>query len=199
MVKGLPWCPTEAKSVGVSSLTAKILCAEHNNALSRLDESASETKTALMERLTRPQNPKKSFKVENLHVSGADLERWCLKATLGVERTHDSSINPGCDLVKACFGNGTLRNPAGLYLAANIGEDVPNVDALHFNALHRGRGDRPIGWRLGLWGWRFLLWLDDRVEPNHFTDFRAQGLVRHLQQIKFVEGKRLRQRLHFGW
>src|SRR5216684_5814407 len=40
MVQGFPWCKDTPAEIGLSGLTAKILCEKHNKDLSPLDEAA---------------------------------------------------------------------------------------------------------------------------------------------------------------
>jgi hypothetical protein len=82
-VAGLSWLPPgQLKSIGKSSLTAGILCANHNSALSGLDSEAAELVGAIY---TIDQNYLGSHpKSLQFDIDGSHLERWVLKAMIGL-------------------------------------------------------------------------------------------------------------------
>lgn len=78
-VVGLPWCKDAAKPIGLSSLTAKILCRDHNTALSDVDKSAAASFRALqrsidLEADRGKQRPRK-WKIRRFEIDGKRLER----------------------------------------------------------------------------------------------------------------------------
>jgi len=84
-VSGMPWLrPGETREIGVGSLTAKILCKRHNEALSPLDSEAglffSILKKALIDLNRNTLSRKPIFHL----VSGDALELWMLKVACGV-------------------------------------------------------------------------------------------------------------------
>src|SRR5713226_963343 len=81
-VSGMPWC-VEPKKVGLANLTAKVLCAVHNSALSPVDQEAVKFAEALREsfRLLQVRHSLKPrrWTVEKFHIDGPRTERWLLK------------------------------------------------------------------------------------------------------------------------
>ncbi len=75
------------KSVGVNSLTSKILCERHNNCLTALDDVAGNFFETLRKFDEEFKNP--IYRSEEIVINGADLERWMLKVLLGM---HHSSL-----------------------------------------------------------------------------------------------------------
>src|ERR1051326_2721329 len=84
-VKGAFWLPPdEEKITGINSLTAKILCARHNGALSGLDTEAALFLRRLRE--IRIQLGRKSLSRKPILsiISGETLELWVLKLACGL-------------------------------------------------------------------------------------------------------------------
>ena len=48
-VQGLPWCEDKPKKIGIASLTSKVLCVKHNNALSEVDAAGAHAFDVLRE------------------------------------------------------------------------------------------------------------------------------------------------------
>src|SRR5271169_3677011 len=67
-VNGLPWC-VEPKTIGMASLTAKILCSLHNSELSELDQEAVLFGATMRE----------AFRLLQVRVSFGDNRRWSHK------------------------------------------------------------------------------------------------------------------------
>lgn len=75
-VKGVPWAADE-KRVGIETLTARVLCRRHNNALSPLDSMIG-TFYDLLRRAVH------GHRVGEHEFDGEDLERWAVKLMLGI-------------------------------------------------------------------------------------------------------------------
>ena len=195
-IKGLPWCKEQPRKVGRNSLTAQILCTTHNNQLSSLDGYAKHFKDILFERIhVRPSRRRNSFSVEQLEIDGMALERWCLKFALGLTHTQQDTGPISPDLVKICFGKNHFKEPAGLYLASSVGDDVRKFDVLHAEALLHPHASDIIAWKLGLWGWQTVLWLDPCFRPN----IHDHTLLYRPETIRVREERRTRQRVTFLW
>jgi hypothetical protein len=82
-VLGLSWLERDTfKSIGKSSLVARVLCKRHNELLSTLDDSALAFVRAIS---LADSNLRSETSSDSLHaVSGRALERWCLKLLLGM-------------------------------------------------------------------------------------------------------------------
>jgi hypothetical protein len=89
---GLSWLPKaeHLKSIGKSSLTAKILCQHHNSLLSGIDEEMGKFIAAftIIDRACRDQERSAlKYVIDGLHV-----ERWLLKTMIGL--VESSQIKP---------------------------------------------------------------------------------------------------------
>src|SRR5579864_1722690 len=87
-VGGFPWCAGKSVEIGISRLTAQILCEKHNNQLSPIDDAGSDafaTLIRLME-LSNSRGRMKAhiWKVKRFQSSGYGLERWCLKTLINL-------------------------------------------------------------------------------------------------------------------
>ena len=89
-VQGFPWCRDSPKTIGLASLTAKVLCKAHNETISDVDTAgASAFKAFRAMTLTRNQRKKMqrgSWTVKKYGIDGPLLERWFL--------TQLSQLNP---------------------------------------------------------------------------------------------------------
>jgi hypothetical protein len=87
VVQGLDWCK-EPKTIGLSSLTRKILCTHHNSKLSLVDDAAIAAFNAFRKsvQLTdiREKIKERRWAVLHLPVDGAKLERWFLKTLINI-------------------------------------------------------------------------------------------------------------------
>jgi hypothetical protein len=89
-VKGLDWCLNEPKEVRIETLTAKILCKDHNSALSELDSWAGRAFNVIRDFARTKMNSEKmpyiNWASKQLTVESRNLERWCLKTLLNCSR-----------------------------------------------------------------------------------------------------------------
>ena len=104
-ILGLSWVPRgDLKSVGKSSLVARVLCKRHNGLLSTLDETASTFVDAIA---LADSNLRSGDSTNSRHeVSGRALERWCLKMLLGMLasgqlRAHEGPVLMPLELCRA--------------------------------------------------------------------------------------------------
>lgn len=89
LVEGYDWCK-ESRSIGIDSLTRKILCARHNSALSIADE----TITKLNAIANHPRI--------GITISGRALECWFLKTLVNLSIGTDTHI--GCGMAESLPG-----------------------------------------------------------------------------------------------
>lgn len=143
-VSGMPWQrPGETTDTGISSLTAKMLCERHNNALSPLDAEAafffSTLRTALIDL-----NHKTLSRKPIVHlVSGETIELWLLKVACGLYYSvgmHDRvrlSATRTIDMTKArrAFFNREWEVRGGLYFKGAAGDRVEIADHAKFAPL----------------------------------------------------------------
>ena len=133
-VQGFHWCKNEQKEVSIAKLTSKILCKHHNNSLSQLDTAAGHAfnNFEYVSKLIEEANQNNGrFKVKNSHVNALLLERWLLKTLINVCYEQEFLIGnnneigmPDENLIKICFGKSTFSNGAGMYIAANMGDQM---------------------------------------------------------------------------
>ena len=144
-VVGFPWCKTEPKRVGPSSIVSKVLCRSHNSQLSPVDVGganafhALEAAEGLLHR--RRQIVPANWMRVGFAADGPLLERWFLKTTINMLSVTendvrwaigDGSTSVPASLVRAAFGLEELSPPLGLYLAASVGDALRVIDGLSF-------------------------------------------------------------------
>ena len=140
MVQGFPWCKDTPAEIGLSGLTAKILCEKHNNDLSPLDEAADRAADTLraMHQLheTRKNLKPKIWNVKVFVLDGASLERWFLKTLINIACDRDLPIGrdseiagrPSPRLVRVVFSQEKFEGKAGLYVVAKEGMTLTMKD-----------------------------------------------------------------------
>jgi hypothetical protein len=114
---GLPWLAhAEEKEVSLASLTAKMLCERHNQALSALDATAANFFRFLTAKWSEDA-------IEVYLVRGYDLERWFLKMLCGLVASGMVTVNghrlskwtPPAEWLEILFGSADVEAPAGLH------------------------------------------------------------------------------------
>ncbi len=134
-VRGFHWCPEEFKTVGINSLTANILCTNHNSQLSPLD-SAAQSAWEMIEEAVEMQSRRdrgrgKQYPVKHRSLQSRPLQRWFLKTAINVliqnkhDGTWDSNGREAIDvpppLLEHIFLDRDLPEPLGIYLVARQG------------------------------------------------------------------------------
>lgn len=218
LVHGFHWCKEEPKTVGIGSLTAKILCQEHNSQLSPLDSAAGAAFDSLRQQ-TKLANereklsPSTLLKVERFKIDAKLLERWFLKTLLNLSYGGDFLIGingtekgvPPTELVRICYGQEPFPGEAGMYVAANSGMTLNMVDTVAFSPLIKD-DQRILGGFFEFRGVRFLLalmpeglqfslWSIPRIDPN----WASAQLLRPFKKIKAKHGKYLSHVVEFHW
>lgn len=217
-VEGFPWCRGSAKTIGIESLTSKILCRDHNAALSALDSAASEAFDALRqqtklcnERAALP--PGKPITTEHFYIDAQKLERWLLKTLLNLSYqgrfkigTSGTEIGiPPDDLVRICFGLADFPGRAGMYVAAKAGMALQFSDVLEFSPLIKDE-HRVLGAFFRFRGVRFFLalmreGLSVPLEsiPDLSADWTDARLMRPFHKMQALHGGRLSHVVEFRW
>lgn len=173
-VSGVAWRPQGgAFETSVASLTAKILCSRHNEALSPLDQEAARFFAALrdamidLDRRTLSRKP-------TIHLIGDDtLELWMLKAACGVYHSVGSangqrvSATHSFNYAKAqsALFNGEWDQRAGLYFLGNVGSTVTASNAVEFATLTDEARHAFAGVRVSFSGFTFDVIFDDVGTP----------------------------------
>jgi hypothetical protein len=186
MVQGFPWCKDVPAEIGLSGLTAKILCVKHNNDLSPLDaaaDRAADTLRAMHQLYEARKNLKpKIWNVKAFVLDGASLERWFLKTliNIGCDRKlpigKDSRIagRPSPRLVRIAYGQEKFEGKAGLYVVAKEGMRLTMQDRIQCLTLV---GDKKCveGAIFGFRGFGFLLYLEPEEPPQSFAGISFGG------------------------
>lgn len=214
---GFPWCRSEPKRVGIGSLTSKILCGVHNSALSPLDSAAGSGMDTLRRVVAFAKQPpiRPSKKGVRFEIDGPLLERWFLKAAIGLSQVskHDGVWRydkaplsaPSANTVGWVFGSHAMLSPMGLYLAADVRGGLHFQDSIEAGPLYYN-DEGLIGFLFGFFGLQFLLWVADPAPPNPLYipwkrggGSTARDLHRHMRFIRFTAGKRTSHFLDFLW
>jgi len=164
-VQGFPWCLKKPKTIGLSSLVRNILCKSHNSELSSLDSVALDAFNAFRESV-RLSNVRRGIKADYLTVKrfpidGALLERWFLKTLINLSTggqwiVGDGGIGaPSDGLVQTAFGSKPFKHGAGLYIAAQSGEQVDSMD--RFALTPRTLDTTLVAGSFNFRGYRFYL------------------------------------------
>jgi hypothetical protein len=178
-IEGLPWCMGERKSIGLASLTGKMLCAKHNSLLNPLDSAAGHAFGALRDSAVlankRAAAPATQFKVKKFDLNARLLERWLLKTLINL--THNSELfiglggqvkgTPEDDLVHICYGIKPFPGKSGMYVASRVGAKVRSGDVVGFAPLIKD-SNRVVGGFFHFRGFLLFLWLMPEEIPDHF-------------------------------
>jgi hypothetical protein len=164
-VQGLDWCLDRPKKLRIESLTAKILCRDHNSALSELDAVAGQAFESVRDyavtTTNRAEMPYLNWAPKQFTVNGPRLERWCLKTLLNFSFNRELIIGPGShnagtvpsSLVRIAFGLEKFTDGLGLYTAFRQGETFNHEH--HFGYTAKGPNLAMGSFRL--YGFRFYL------------------------------------------
>jgi hypothetical protein len=146
LVVGLPFAKEEGRRMSVASLTSKILCERHNNALSPLDTEALSAFRALrrFEAAYRDSEPIVEF--DAVLVNGPRLEAWLLKTAFGFlaaglvelegEKVGEWRDRADDLLLGVLFGEAAMPNTWGLWL---VPPNRPQAALADISALASGR------------------------------------------------------------
>ncbi len=173
-VSGVPWLqPGETLDTSAGSLTAKILCKRHNEALSPLDSEASLFLSTLRKALIDLRRKTLSRKPIFHLINGAAIELWMLKVACGlyfsvgskdgkrISETHTIAM----DNVFRAFVQLDWDTRGGLYFVGNTGTRVTVADNVGMTTLTDQVARRFSGNRISLHGFT-LDCLFDTVGAN---------------------------------
>lgn len=214
-VVGFSWCKEEPKRIPVARLTSGILCQYHNQALSSVDAEGVSIfqifKTAEKlheERLKRPQFP---WPKHLFNINGWMLERWLAKAMVGILRAGYNQLEREPEhitraLIRCAFGLEKLQKPHGLYIPAEVGDDIDTVDGFRFAPMF-SPDEKLIAGLFFFRGYRMLLSLSDvspadgvEVPQSFFnTQYVARKSLYRPQQLRYAVGNRISHRIKFRW
>ena len=182
-VQGFSWCQDAPKEIGISGLTAKMLCTLHNNTLSPVDSSAGKAFDALRE-MTRLKNVREGMKahawnIKKYFIDGVILERWFLKTLINIAFDgkyaigSDSTVagRPSERLVRIAYGLESLNGKAGMYTISRVGMQFTLEDRVSFSPImaRAPQGEYVVAGVFLFRGFQFLLYL----EPEGPQDMRG--------------------------
>jgi hypothetical protein len=219
-VSGFPWLRGETKRIGIASLTSKVLCGRHNNALSPVDVAGAKAFRVFQEVVAladqirngaQPPSPPTRFEIP-----GELFERWALKTAVnlflsnpeGLEWYSDgkpvSEIPP--TLVRVAFGQGNFTRPMGLYGALDASNGMrQGVGGPLFRFSPLLYGGKVVGAQFLLSGYRFVLNLDQQPLPAKLEvdgqqpEWKANRLVYHVPRMEFTFGRQVTHYVDLTW
>lgn|ERR1035437_1147348 len=227
-VRGLDFCLDIPKELRSESLTAKILCVDHNSRLGKTVDwvagnafGALRSFTALKNK--RSELPQLNWAPQEFNIDARGLETWCLKTMLNFSFGRQTIIGPGShnagtvpdELVRIAFGLEEFTDGRGLYIAYRENETFTLEDRFHYTA--KTRGSNLIMGYFALHGFRFYINLErtarkyDRIEDSdvfyreaHFVDpvetVRAEPVASIKSLIRAERAKRMfRQKISIVW
>lgn len=90
-IRGLKWCRTELKTIGVDSLTSHCLCRGHNNRLSPLDNEAKRAQEAISWFASALSSPNNRI-ADGRHIHGPRFAKWCAKTVCNLHATEGKQV-----------------------------------------------------------------------------------------------------------
>lgn len=206
-VQGLDFCLKKPKELRSESLTAKILCKDHNSALSELDSSAGHAFKAMRDyadiTAERDKTPYINWAPMQFTIDGPRLERWCLKTLLNFSFNRQLIIGPGnheagrvpTQLVKIAFGLEEFTSGRGLYTAFKQKETF-NLDN-HFMYTAKAQGANLAMGLFRLCGFRFYLNLVPVAD--RYTGIEDSQVFYRQTHFAHKLGNRFSHRLSINW
>jgi hypothetical protein len=194
-ISGVPWLKQgESLDTAVGSLTAKILCKRHNEALSPLDQEAAHFFSVLRRALVDLKRKTLSRKPSFYLVSGDAIELWMLKVACGLyfavgakdgtqlARTHTIDITK----VRRAFFEKAWDFRGGLYFRGHTGSIVNVSPDLGMAPLTLDSERRFGGAVISLHGFTLEVLFDTtKVNAGPWT-----SLVRRPTELVLKNGKR---------
>jgi hypothetical protein len=174
---GVPWLASdEAQTFAISSLTGKILCKRHNEALSPLDTTAGRFFSAIKlmhDDIFDKKTLSKRWKW--LLFSGEELELWLLKTAIGLFYSGNVALNKItlCDtqsLNQLCSNilySGTLAPPCGVYVRPIAIQG--QLNQLQMQPLSDDENKRTVGFRMSYLSFDFNLLFDPNASYGHLV------------------------------
>lgn len=202
-VQGLPWC-REAKDIGLASLTANILCADHNSQLSVADSEARAWQQAFRDAWDIAHGLQRRFaiprRVETFDIDFGRFLRWCVKTLVNITLT--SGLRIGLDgqvgipppwLVELTFGRGDVSRVTLAFTAVK-NDLLPLGDDFAFAPILKD-DEFVVGGLFQFVGMNMLLWIAPTPLPPSLSDipgvdsrWKGAGLTPLLQRVEVKSG-----------
>jgi len=197
LASGFPWlCPGEQRQVSIESLTGKILCTRHNQALSSLDTVAANFFKFFVTQWS-------ASSVEVYLLRGYDLERWFLKMLCAFVVSGNVIFNgkrlsnwtPPIEWLSILFGSADVIFPSGLHSVA--GSYRSDADSFYVNPCFKSNTAQPIALMFAISGISFLFAMEEYPPMKQPSQF---GTTVHYRPkvLQICEEEQVRE-AHFGW
>jgi hypothetical protein len=143
---GFPWLGGQKRTVGINSLTAKILCDQHNSTLSGLDEVG----IRFFDSLRRPNHPethKRAIVVPRITLfRGEMIELWMLKILCGLIASGNATDENGKRIdvplpevwLRILFERQPMPLGWGIYMPNVIGRSFSGMYANQIRVMNEG-------------------------------------------------------------
>jgi len=216
-VQGLPWCSDKPVSVGLSSLTRKILCTRHNSELSVADAAATSAIKAVEDAITlhkfRERYRPTQWTRKDFRINGYELESWFLKTLVNITFKSEKLIGklakapgiPPKEIVEIAFQRRRFDPPAGLYTIPAVGESSVLDGRIRVTVMTQ-TSPVTLGAVFLFAGLRFFLYINDDFRPGP-ENFRLHNdpiisrtpFLYRFRQIKFPVHGRMSHTITIRW
>jgi len=196
-----------SKAVGKGNLTAKILCGNHNSALSPLDGEVVALHAAIRKARTQ--------KADQVHrVNGVLLERWSLRLLTNLLASGwagPEALAPDIGIVRQVFGLAPIVHPSGLYVISDYKGSIPPDSVFYAVLVGRTQPPHVLGIVVSLSGLLYVLStskadLQQVLRDNgDFQQFSLDGAKTHYHPTRMQLGDRFAKDpvpsllLEFAW
>ncbi|HPJ81862.1 MAG TPA: hypothetical protein PL103_06545 [Saccharofermentans sp.] len=161
-VQGVPWIqPHESNTFRVSSLTSKVFCKRHNEALSSLDTSAAKFFSAIKRFSKSSYDGRDRIEIFN----GRDIERWMLKTLYGLIKSKSLQLKQGARLsihidercLDLLFGRVPFEYGRGFFMRTSYSKHIQVFNHISVSPVLNNTGRTLQGLEFNLLGFDFLL------------------------------------------
>jgi hypothetical protein len=176
IVSGFDFCNGESKEIHINSLTAKILCKDHNTRLGQQVDHVggvifSSIRAFAERRMQQAEFPKLQWQPIHYQIDARLLERWLLKVMLGIgfggkliigAGQHEAGVVP-LQLARIAFGLEEFPSGQGMYVAFKDKETFQLEDRFRYTA--KSIGSNLLMGYFSIHGLRFYMNLEETGGP----------------------------------
>lgn len=214
-VRGLSWCKDKECTIGLSSLTSKMLCRKHNYDLHSVDEEGAKAFKTLSklkkQLLVRQKMQPRRWKKTAYKVNGLMLERWFLKTGMNLvyydrNQLKEDDETPTVSLLRVIYGEEKMEPHAGLYITFSSKQTFTSHNTIEFSVLSDETG-WIVGYRFTFQDFRFLVSLMPKKINSVKSDegkmvsesWSNSELIYHPRKINIKQGDHISQVVNFTW
>jgi len=209
-IKGFSWSGSEARDVGMSALTSKILCTHHNSILSPLDAEAGKAFNCF-ESIARDMSGgrhTRTFSTQRHKIDGPKFERWMLKTLINLYISRsmvgfDKVAPPENRLTRMAFGLEPIPDPSGFYMSGRRGQKIEMKPELQIAPLLDG--ENLLGAFFVFRGYTLVLWMATNalsasaLKGSQWGEYADTEPVRHWRHIELKRGLLVSHIVSFVW